>query len=75
MFTILLALAFSLAVCAVIAFGVTTIVNRLVAFAQRQRDRVSVNRRDQRPPLSDRLLGHARDARRRALQRRSVQEG
>ncbi len=75
MFTILLALAFSLAVCAVIAFGATTIVTRLVAFAQKQRDRVSVNRPDQRRPLNDRLLSHVRDARRRVLQRRSVQEG
>ena len=44
MFTILLALAFSLAVCAVIGVGATTIVNHLVAYAQEQRDRVSVNR-------------------------------
>ena len=44
MFTILLALAFSLAVCAVIGVGATTILNRLVAYAQKQRDRVSINR-------------------------------
>ena len=44
MFTILLALAFSLAVCAVIGVGATTILNRLVAFVQEQRDRVSINR-------------------------------
>jgi hypothetical protein len=43
-FTILLALAFSLAVCAVIGVGATTILNRLIAFVQEQRDRVSVNR-------------------------------
>ena len=44
MFTILLALAFSLAVCAVIGVGATTIVNRVIAFVQEQRDRVSVKR-------------------------------
>ena len=44
MFTILLALAFSLAVCAVIGVGATTILNRLVAFVQEKRDRVSINR-------------------------------
>lgn len=44
MFTILLALAFSVAVCAVIGVGATTIVNRIVAFVQQQRDRVSINR-------------------------------
>ena len=44
MFTILLAIAFSLAVCAVIGVGATTILNRLVAYVQEQRDRVSVNR-------------------------------
>jgi hypothetical protein len=43
-FTILLALAFSLAVCAVIGVGATTIVNRVVAFVQEHRDRISVNR-------------------------------
>ena len=44
MFTILLALAFSLAVCAVIGVGATTILNRLVAFVQGKRDRVSISR-------------------------------
>ncbi len=44
MFTILLALAFSLAVCAVLGLGATTIVNRIVAFVQENRDRVSSNR-------------------------------
>lgn len=44
MFTILLAVAFSLAVCAVIGVGATTILNRLVAFVQEKRDRVSINR-------------------------------
>ena len=44
MFTILLALAFSVAVCAVIGVGATTIVNRLVAFVQEQRNRVNVER-------------------------------
>lgn len=44
MFTILLALTFSLAVCAVIGVGATTILNRIVAWVQEQRDRVSVNR-------------------------------
>ena len=48
MFTVLLALAFSLAVCAVIGVGVTT------GF--------------------DRLLEYVREARRRAMRRRSVQE-
>jgi hypothetical protein len=43
-FTILLAFAFSLAVCAVIGVGATTIMNRLIAYVQRQRERVSVNR-------------------------------
>jgi adenylate kinase len=43
-FTILLALAFSLAVCAVIGVGATTILNRVVAFVQEKRDRVSINR-------------------------------
>jgi len=43
-FTILLAVAFSLAVCAVIGVGATTILNRLVAFVQEKRDRVSINR-------------------------------
>ena len=44
MFTILLALAFSLAVCAVIGVGATTIVSRVVALAQAQRGRTSINR-------------------------------
>ena len=44
MFTILLAIAFSLAVCAVIGVGATTIMNRVVAFVQEQRERISVNR-------------------------------
>ena len=44
MFTILLALAFSLAVCAVIGVGVTTGFERLIAYVLEQRDRVSVNR-------------------------------
>ena len=44
MFTILLAIAFSLAVCAVIGVGATTIVNRLIAFVQDKRERVSINR-------------------------------
>ena len=44
MFTILLAIAFSLAVCAVIGVGATTILNRVVAFVQERRDRVSINR-------------------------------
>jgi hypothetical protein len=43
-FTILLALAFSLAVCAVLGLGATTIVNRIVGFVQENRDRVSSNR-------------------------------
>jgi hypothetical protein len=43
-FTIILALAFSVAVCAVLGLGATTIVNRIVAFVQQQRDRVSINR-------------------------------
>jgi hypothetical protein len=43
-FTILLALAFSLAVCAVIGVGVTTGFDRLIAYVQEQRDRVSVDR-------------------------------
>jgi hypothetical protein len=42
--TILLALAFSVAVCAVLGIGATTIVNRVVTFVQQQRDRVSINR-------------------------------
>jgi hypothetical protein len=42
--TILLAIAFSLAVCAVIGVGATTIVNRLVAFVEERRDRISVDR-------------------------------
>ena len=44
MLTILFALAFSVAVCAVLGLGATTIVNRVVAFVQQQRDRVSINR-------------------------------
>ena len=44
MFTILFALAFSLAVCAVIGVGATTILNRLISYVQKQRARVSVNR-------------------------------
>lgn len=44
MLTIILAIAFSLAVCAVIGVGATTILNRLIAYVQEQRDRVSVNR-------------------------------
>lgn len=44
MLTIILAIAFSLAVCAVIGVGATTIVNRLIAYVQERRDRVSVNR-------------------------------
>ena len=44
MFTILLALAFSLAVCAVLAFGVTTIIDRVTATAKEQRDRFGINR-------------------------------
>lgn len=44
MFTILLALAFSLAVCAVIGVGATTIMNRLVTYARERRNRVSVKR-------------------------------
>lgn len=44
MFTILLAIAFSLAVCAVIGVGATTILNRLISYVQEQRDRISVNR-------------------------------
>ncbi len=43
-FTILFALAFSLAVCAVIGVGATTILNRIVAFARQQRERVGVRR-------------------------------
>jgi hypothetical protein len=49
MFVVLLALFFSLAVCALIGVGVTT------GF--------------------DRLLGYVRDAREKATQRRSVQQG
>ena len=44
MFTILLAIAFSLAVCAVIGVGATTIMNRVIAFVQERRERISVNR-------------------------------
>ena len=44
MFTILLALTFSLAVCAVLGLGATTIVNGIVAFVQEKRDRVSSKR-------------------------------
>ena len=44
MFSILLALAFSLAVCAVVAFGITTIIDRVTATAKEQRDRFSINR-------------------------------
>ena len=44
MFTILLALTFSLAVCAVIGVGVTTGFDRLVTYVREQRDRVSANR-------------------------------
>lgn len=44
MFTILLAIAFSLAVCAVIGVGATTILNRLISYVQEQRDRLGVNR-------------------------------
>jgi hypothetical protein len=73
--TILLALAFSLAVCAVIGFGATTIMNHLVAFVQQQRDRFRVTPGDQRRPVSDGLLGQVRDLRQRVMQRRSVQEG
>jgi len=43
-FTILLAVAFSLAVCAVIGVGVTTGFDRLISYLREQRDRVSVNR-------------------------------
>ena len=43
-FTILLAIAFSLAVCAVIGVGATTIMNRVIAFVQDKRERVSINR-------------------------------
>ncbi len=44
MLTIILAIAFSLAVCAVIGVGATTILNRLIAYVQEQRDRIGVNR-------------------------------
>ena len=44
MLTILLALAFSLAVCAVVAFGATTILDRVAATAKERRERFSVNR-------------------------------
>ena len=44
MFTILLAIFFSLAVCAVLGLGATTILNRVIAFVQKHRERVSVNR-------------------------------
>ncbi len=43
-FVILLALAFSLAVCAVIGVGVTTGFDRLITYIKEQRDRVGVNR-------------------------------
>ena len=39
MLTILLALAFSLAVCAVVAFGATRIIDRVTATAKEQGDR------------------------------------
>jgi type II secretory pathway pseudopilin PulG len=41
--TILLALAFSLVVCAVVGVGASAILARLVAYTQKQRDRVSAN--------------------------------
>ncbi len=44
MFTILLALAFSLAVCAVIGVGVTSGFDRVVTYVQEKRDAVSVHR-------------------------------
>ena len=44
MFTILLAIAFSLAVCAVIGVGATTLVNRVVAYVQEKREQVSIRR-------------------------------
>jgi hypothetical protein len=43
-FSIILALTFSLAVCAVIGVGATTLFNRAVEFFQKQRDRISVKR-------------------------------
>ena len=44
MFTILLALAFSLAVCAVIGVGVTTGFDRVMNYVQERRNRISVKR-------------------------------
>jgi hypothetical protein len=43
-FVILLALAFSLAVCAVIGVGVTTGFDRVVAYVQEHRDRIGAKR-------------------------------
>ena len=44
MFVVLLALAFSLAVCALIGVGVTTGFDRLLAYIKEQRDRVGDHR-------------------------------
>ena len=44
MFTILLALAFSVAVCALIGVGVTTGFDRLVDYAQELRERAERQR-------------------------------
>jgi hypothetical protein len=43
-FTIVLALAFSLAVCAVIGVGATAILNRAVTLVREQRERISIKR-------------------------------
>lgn len=44
MFSIVLALAFSLAVCAVLGLGATAIVNWAVTLVQERRERLSIKR-------------------------------
>lgn len=44
MFVVLLALAFSLAVCAVIGVGVTTGFDRVVSYVKERRERLTADR-------------------------------